>query len=265
MEMQNKEKSVRNLEKRFVELSRVAFQRDIITFSDFLNLEEQNILHMLPEDKLFTRTVSFGGYEYSERQMTAFIPDALYLRCGKNKIKPEDIDYPFCVVRISPLNKNFTEKLSHRDYLGAVLNMGIERSRIGDILPGETALIFVHNDVADLIVNELTRIRHTSVKAEKISAGEINYTPCFEEIRGTVASVRLDSLLALAFSGSRTKLSGLIESAKVYVNGRLITSNGYQPQEGDIVSVRGFGKFRYDSCGGKSRKNRMMVTVSKYV
>lgn len=63
--------------------------------------------------------------------------------------------------------------------------------------------------------------------------------------RGTVASVRLDSLLSLAFSSSRTKLSGLIEGGRVFVNGKLITSNGYQPNEGDLISVRKMGKFRF--------------------
>ena len=80
-----------------------------------------------------------------------------------------------------------------------------------------------------------------------------------------MASVRLDSLLALAFSSSRTRLTGLIEGAKVYVNGRLITSNGYQPAEGDVVSVRCMGKFRFDSIGARTRKNRIMVVIHKYV
>ena len=65
------------LEKRLVELSRTAYQRDIITYTDFMNLNEQNILHTLPKDQLYTRVVSFGGYEMAERQMAAFIPDAL--------------------------------------------------------------------------------------------------------------------------------------------------------------------------------------------
>ena len=92
-----------------------------------------------------------------------------------------------------------------------------------------------------------------------------DYSPDFEEIRGTVASVRLDSLLPLAFSSSRTRLSGLIEGAKVFVNGRLVTSNGYQVQEGDIISVRGMGKFRYDGAGQRTRKNRIYVVIHKYV
>ena len=264
MQDTNNEKDSLLLEKRFVELSRTAYQRDIITYSDFLNLNEQNILHTLPKDKLFTRTVSFGGYTTAERQMAAFIPDALYLRWGKKE--PENIDYPFRALRISPLNKKFAGELSHRDYLGAVLNLGIERSRTGDILiDGESALIFVHRDIANVVSGELTRVRHTSVRADELPLSKISYTPSYEEIRGTVASVRLDSLLALAFSSSRTRLTGLIEGAKVYVNGRLVTSNGYQPAEGDVISVRGMGKFRFESSGSRTRKNRIMVVIFKYV
>ena len=265
MRKQDSDREIHNLEKRFTELSRTAFQRDIITFSDFLNLNEQNILHMLPKDKIYSGFLLFGGYESAERQMAAFIPDALSLRSENGRISPEEIAYPFCAVRISPLNRNFTEPLTHRDYLGAVLNLGIERSRTGDIIPdGSDALILVHEDVAGLITGELTQIRHTSVRADMVALTQISYTPEYEQIRGTVASVRLDSLLSVAFTGSRTKLSGLVESARVFVNGRLVTNNGYQPREGDIISVRGLGRFRFDSCGGRSRKNRLTVMVSKY-
>ena len=235
------------LEKRFLDLSRTAYQRDIVTYTDFLNLNEQNILHGLPKNQLFSRYQLFGGYDTAERQMAAFIPDALYLRYGKSELSPVETGYPFCAVRISPLQRKYAEKLTHRDYLGAVLNLGMERSKTGDIIPWEeNMVIFIHRDMSELLLHELKRIRHTSVSAVEFPAEEINnYTPGYEEIRGTAASVRLDSLLALAFSSSRTKLSGLIEGARVFVNGRLVTSNGYQPKPGDVISVRGMGKFRF--------------------
>ena len=132
MQMQSQDKETRNLEKRFIELSRTAYQRDIVTYTDFLNLNEQNILHTLPKDTLYSRYVSFGGYETAERQMTAFnryTYRALYLRYG-------EIDYPFCAIRVLPVNAHFSEKLTHRDYLGAVLNLGVDRSRTGDIPSG---------------------------------------------------------------------------------------------------------------------------------
>ncbi len=73
-----------------------------------------------------------------------------------------------------------------------------------------------------------------------------------------MASVRLDSLLSLAFSASRTKLSGLIEGAKVFVNGKLITTNSYQLKENDVISVRGYGKFRYNGTGAKTKRTEFM-------
>ncbi len=259
-------KEEQNLEKRFLELSATAYQRDIITFSDFLNLNEQNILHTLPKDKLSSRIVSFGGYDPAERQMAAFIPEALYLRYGKKELSADEIGYPFCALKISPLNVRFSEELTHRDYLGAILNLGIDRAKTGDIvMDGPDAMLFAHQAMASFIKEELRRVRHTSVIVEEVELSGIRYVPSYEEIRGTVASVRLDSLLSLAFSKSRTKLSGLIEGAKVYVNGRLITNNGYQPCEGDVISVRGLGKFRLESIGGRTKKNRMSVTLSRYV
>ena len=91
------------------------------------------------------------------------------------------------------------------------------------------------------------------------------YEPKVREITGTAASVRLDSLLSLAFGASRSSLTGLIEGGKVFVNGRLVTSNGYQPKEGDLVSVRGMGRFRLQGIGGQSKKGRSYVTLLKYI
>lgn len=114
----------------------------------------------------------------------------------------------------------------------------------GDILiENNTAILFAHDDIVSFLCSELTRIRHTSVKTEELPSFDIQYTPKYEELTGTVASVRLDSLLSLAFSSSRTKLSGLIEGGRVFVNGKLITSNGYQPNEGDLISVRKWENF----------------------
>lgn len=262
----NLEKDQYLLEKRFIELSRNAYQKDFITYSDFLNLNEQNILHTLPKENLFTQILTFGGYGMAERQMAAFIPEALSLRYGISDITPKEIDYPFCAVKIAPKNKRFSEDLTHRDFLGSILNLGIDRSKTGDILVTEdSALLFINKDLASVVTEDLTRVRHTVIDSSVLNLDLINYTPDFQQIKGTVSSVRLDSLLPLAFSSSRSKLSGLIEGAKVFVNGKLITSNGYQVKEGDIISVRGLGKFRFEEAGKITKKNRISVTIQKYV
>ena len=251
------------LEKHFIDLSRQAYHRNIITYSDFLNLNEQNILHSIPKDRLYTGVIVFGGYDFAERQMAAFIPDALSLR----DIKDLDIfRSEISLLHISPLNKKYSEALSHRDYLGAILNLGIERGMIGDILITDSeAIVFVKMQMQEFLTENITRIRHTSVLATIDELTDFHYSPRYEEIKGTVASVRLDSLLSVAFSSSRSKLSGLIEGGKVFVNGRLITSNAYQVKEHDIISVRGMGKFEFIETLTFTKKKRIYVLIHKYV
>ena len=244
------------LQKRLIELSKIAYQRDIVTYSDFLNLNELNILHTTPKQEWFSRYETYGGYEYSERQMVAFLPDAL---CYENK-------YPICALKIEPLQRKFSEALSHRDYLGAILNLGIDRCKLGDILIEEYyAIVFAHQSLKNFIMEELTRIRHTSVCITEIDAEDVSYQPNTKEISGTVSSLRLDSLLSLAFSSSRSKLVAYIENGKVFVNGKLVTSNGYQIKENDIISVRGLGRFQFKEMLSQTKKGRFYIKIHLYI
>ena len=244
------------LQKRLIELSKIAYQRDIVTYSDFLNLNELNILHTTPKNEWFTCYETYGGYEYSERQMVAFLPDAL---CYEKK-------YPICALKAEPLQRKFSEDLSHRDYLGAILNLGIDRCKLGDILIEDNyAIIFVHQSLRNFIMEELSRIRHTSVCITEIDAENVSYQPNTKEISGTVSSLRLDSLLSLAFSSSRSKLVSFIENGKVFVNGKLITSNGYQIKEDDIISVRGLGRFQFKELLSQTKKGRFYVKIHLYI
>lgn len=253
------------LEKRLVDLSRTACQRNMTVYSDFLNLNELNILHSVPKDKLYSSYIAFGGYDTAERQMAAFVPDALYLRGPSEKMNPQDISFPFSVLCIWPVNAKFAEELTHRDYLGSLLSLGIDRSRVGDILTDpQKALVFVRTDLSAYIKKELTRIRHTSVRVSEEDLKDFCYQPGYDEIKGSVASVRLDSLIALAFASSRSRLSGLVESGRVFVNGRLATSNSYHVKEGDIISVRGMGKFQYKGIVSRTKKDRNLILIHKY-
>ena len=104
---------VLNLEKTFDRIIPYCISERHCYIFRFLNLNEQNILHTLPKEKISTEIISFGGYETAERQMAAFIPDALYLRYGKKNLTTEEIGYPFCALRIEPMNKKFAEELTH--------------------------------------------------------------------------------------------------------------------------------------------------------
>ena len=244
------------LQKRLAELSRIAYTREIVTFSEFLNLNELNILHTTPKDMLLSQYKTYGGYGLSERQMAAFLPDALYY----------DYQYPIQIIEISPVNRKFAEELSHRDYLGAVMNLGIERCKLGDILIEDgKAILFAKEELAGYIMEHLTRIRHTTVKTSILSAFEDSYEPRYEELKGTVASVRLDTVLSLAYPLSRSKITGLIEGARVFVNGKLVASNGYRLKEGDILSVRKMGRIGYNGILSETKKGRYMVSIRKYI
>ena len=257
------EKEETLLRKRFVELSNTAYQRGITTYSDFLNLNELNILHATPKDLFPAPYRTFGGYIQSERQMAAFLPDAFSLYMDEKEIHQM---YPMQILKITPVHVKFAEELGHRDYLGALLNLGIERTKIGDILVQEkTAYVFVHESMADFLVKELVKVRHTVVLPSIEDSADFVYEPKFEVIRGTVSSVRLDALLSLAFQSSRSKLTPLIEGGRVYVNGKLITSNGYEPKEGDIISVRKKGRFIFDGVSRRTKKGRLGVRILLYI
>ncbi len=110
--------------KRIRELANLSYQRDIVTFSDFLNLNEQNMVNSQNLRALGVTVQSFGGYNNAERQMVAFHPDALAFPW----------EFPIDCLKIEPVSGKFADALSHRDYLGALLNLGVDRSVLGDIL-----------------------------------------------------------------------------------------------------------------------------------
>lgn len=254
--------------KRIQELATVADRRGHVTFTDFLNLNEQHILHQTLQKFSWIRGETFGGYEGSERCIAAFVPDAVYYEAETDGIRnPEDtITYPIACIRIQPLNLKFAEKLSHRDILGSLMNLGIERSKTGDIAVGDTeSYLFCHSSLAELICTELTRIRHTVVQCQICTPDSFSYTPKLQRISGSVASVRLDALMSVALQTSRSSLISLIEEGKVFVNGKLMTTNAYSPAPGDLISVRGHGKFRYISVSGQTKKGRCIVDLDRYV
>ena len=242
--------------KRIRELANLSYQRDIVTFSDFLNLNEQNMVSSLKRQ--FPQIVMeiFGGYENAERQMVAFHPDALAFTW----------EYPIDCLKIEPKAIKFSESLTHRDYLGALLNLGIERSVIGDIVVQEKAAwFFCQNKMTDFFLDKLCRVRHKNILITKVDDPDKLPCPKLEAINGTCASVRLDSLISLAFKASRSSMVSYIEGGQVFVNGKLITSNGYEPKEGDIISVRGKGRFIFDGMSHQTKKGRCGVRILRYI
>ena len=146
------------------------------------------------------------------------------------------------------------------------MNLGIERSKIGDILLQDgVAYLFASRNMASYIVDNLSKVKHTIVVGEIIDSLQFVYEPKYEIIKGNVASIRLDSLLSTAFGSSRSKLTPLIEAGRVFVNGKLVTSNGYHVKYDDIISVRQMGRFQYKGIISETKKGRYFVTIHKYI
>lgn len=276
MDKQRKAEQVENssLIKRVKELSQKAYQGNFLTHTQFLTASEQsefleaagkNAVDPQDESKssgMFQSVpwVLYGGTEDAERRVLCFLPD--YLDKETFLIQEETEPETVVCIEVSPVNRKFAEELTHRDYLGALMNLGIERDRVGDILTdSETAFLFVMKENADLIESELVRIRHTSVKCRKVPASSCTIRPEFEEREGSVSSERLDAVLAMVYHLSRGKAQELVEQEMVLVDGRLAYSGGYDLKPGSRVSVRGHGKFQYLGVGAQTKKGRFYAKV----
>lgn len=240
--------------KRLIDLSKQANRKGIVLFSDFLNLNEMNIYHQ--SKKFFeTGTESFGGVPYAERQMIAFLPDALYY----------DWEYPIAALKIVPAYPKFAEKLGHRDLLGSIMNLGVDRSKIGDIIINEDEYhIICEESISFYFIKNFEKVRHTLVNVSRVSLNELNVHQEFEEREGIITSNRLDSLLACIYKLSRSRASELIRAEKVFLNGKAILNPAGSCKENDIVSVRGYGRFIFLSDYGETSKGRLKIKYKTY-
>lgn len=243
-------------EKRFVDLARQADQKGIVCFSNFLTIHELNILREATPRLYGTHEV-FGGYPNAERQMAAFLPDAFCY----------EWNYPINCIQLQPMYPKFAQELSHRDVLGALMSLGLERDKLGDILAKQnTFYLFVRQEMSSYILEELHEIRHTVVQCQIVPPQTAeNLTPNMTEHTSIIASNRLDNVIA-AFSGrSRSHAVMFIQSGKIFINGAECLHNIYICKPGDIISVRGIGKFVFDSVSGETKKGRIKILYRQYI
>ena len=197
-----------------------------------------------------------GGYENAERKILA--------AGDENTFGPPDL--PVRVIAVRPKSPRFAESLSHRDYLGAILGLGIERGQIGDILVQENrAWFFCLSQTADLFISSLSQVRRTAVVAEPASLDIPELRPRYEPLRLNVASERLDAVVAAFVRLSRAQAGALFAAEKVFVNSRVATDRSARLKEGDVLSVRGFGKAVYDGIEHETRKNRLWVCLRRLI
>ena len=208
----------------------------------------------MKQELAYTHPILVGGHKHFTRAVVMFGSEELFGYQG---------EVPVVCARISPVFDKFAETLSHRDYLGALMNLGIERYLIGDILVDEKcAYIFCMSHIMDLLKEQLGQVRHTRVAVEEVVWEETGYIQKYKRKEGFVASMRLDVLVSQAYGLSRTSSDKLLKAQKVFHIGRLCISSGQKIRQGDIISVRGYGKFLVEDLGKTSKKGRQFLTLA---
>ncbi len=238
------------LKKRFRELADRAEIRRSVTYSDFLTLDEQSILN---SSGIKTPFVLYGGYPSAERRVACF-------NCNYENSAGEES--PVRCVRIKPVAPKFADELSHRDFLGTLMGLGIRRETVGDIIIYEnTGYVYCLPKIAEYISQNVDRVKHTSVKCEAVDSPPADSTALPEKQMIIVPSERLDAIVAAVYKLSRASSQTLFQEGRVFINGRQTNNTSYLARENDIVSVRGFGRFIFCGTAGKTKKERLKVNV----
>lgn len=228
--------------------------RNVPTYTGFLDLRQQSLVFD------YCRSIGaqphfLGGYEDAERRVCAFLPDYL----------DESSFEGIACVRVQTAAA-LPKPLMHRDYLGALMAMGIKRETIGDILVREDgADILVLSDMRDFLLTHFEKAGRARFTAQPIGLCELIVPPVKTTTeRDTVPSLRLDCVLSSAFRLSRGNAGAYIDAGRVFVNGMQILKRDAKVSEGDKLVIRGKGKAVLTSVGGLSKKDRIFIELEIY-
>lgn len=222
--------------------------------SDFLDLRQQELAKAVAVNEPSVGWHFDGGYEEAERKRWLVYPEWM-----------SQVDARIACLRIS--HKEFKDiSLGHRDYLGAALNLGIKREKLGDIVVQQSmAFLFLDLDLTDYICQQLLRVKNTNVWAEVIDCQDFVFqAPELQARQLSLASLRLDAAIAATFNLSRADVDIYINSGHVKINQLEVYKSATSVKAGDLISVRGQGRFRLEAITGMSRKGRYQVEISRW-
>ena len=230
-------------------------RRDIPANTCFLSPRELELARYLFGEQ--AGLYRFGGYEDAERRMLVYLPDYL---------EEESLyeDGPLICLRASFFEN---DSLSHRDFLGALMGAGIARETVGDICVGKGSCdFFVTAEIAPYILQNFTSAGRTKLHLTQIPLRQAQIPqPEVKEIRDTLASLRLDSVISSGFRIGRSLAAQHISAGKAAIDGLPCEKPDKPVAEGAKISVRGLGKIRLISVNGKTKKDRISVTIHRYI
>jgi len=239
-------------EKRVRELAKRAEKTGEPSFTHFLDMSQASSAFAAASEA-GVHLVLEGGYGDAERRMGAFY----------DMEPPEAWQWP-----IAPVEMTWRAQFgspAHRDLLGALMALGFERDRMGDIvLLKDRAYVFAESEMADYIVRSLESAGRVSLRVRMAEGVPDIPPPAGRTVRDTVQSLRLDAVLAAGFSLSRSEASERIARGKVFVNHAQLLRGDLSVKEGDIISLRGEGRIRLEHVEGETRKGRIAVRLFRY-
>ncbi len=239
-------------QRRFAELAERSYSAGRVLFTDFLSLGDLDLLLQCKRELDYAGVALFGGAKDCERVMARF---------GE-----EDAPFPIVCIKAEPAQQKFADPLTHRDILGALMNLNIAREKTGDIyLHENVAYLFCTESVAPIILEELVKARHTKLKCSVCEHIPDSIASRVEERFLQIASERLDVLVAAVFKLSREESLELFRGKLVFVGGRCTENNSGTAKAGDLISVRHHGRFRYLGIMSTSKKGKLNVTVEVFV
>lgn len=231
-------------------------QRSIPANTNFLSPRELNMAQYLFGDE--PGLYSFGGYPEAERRMLCYLPEYL----DESSLQEEDS--PLVCLRATFYNGDTP---AHKDFLGALMGAGIARETLGDICVGKGSCdFFVTSEIAPYVLQNLTSAGRTHLHLEAVPLSQVQISqPETKEIRDTVASLRLDSIISSGFRVGRSAACQYIAAGKAAIDGLPCEKPDKILQEGMKISVRGLGKIKIRSVNGQTKKGRISVVIDRYV
>lgn len=261
MERSNIEKIAKNQEDKLL-LAKLwdkinsGMRKNVMASTCFLSPRELELARFLFGDA--EGLVSFGGYPEAERRMLVYLPEYLEESCLYEEDSP---------IRCLRAEFYHGDSLSHRDFLGALMGAGIGRETVGDICVDKGSCdFFVTDEIARYVLDSFTGAGRTALHLHQIPLREANIpAPEVREIRDTLASLRLDSVISSGFRIGRSLAAQYVTTGKAAIDGLPCEKADKPVPEGAKISVRGLGKIRLTQVNGKTKKDRISVIIHRYV
>ena len=237
--------------------------RNTIENTDFLDLYQKELVKDLLRNIEFSNYTFWGGSETAEREILILYPEKL-----EGILKKEDVAEKLLSIVNVNLPNELKGEYNHRDYLGAIIKLGVKREKVGDI--------FVRNDGADIIVlkeieeylltnlGQLTRFGKSQIDIKDIKDLEEIET-ITQKVQVIIPQMRLDCIVSEGIRCSRAKASEIIKQERVFVNHKLETKNSKLLKEQDMITIRGMGRFKINTILSRTKKDKIVLEIEKYV